>query len=338
MARSDLLMSVIKAGLNGNRGAVRNVTEAIIAEERTKNHKIFAKQLLDILEAEEKNKTTSTPNYPNGRNGFDDCVIENTPKKSLGDIVLSSANTKACNNFIEEQRRADLLRAHGIEPRNRILLIGPPGNGKTSLAEAIAEALAFSFFVIRYDSLITSYLGETAMRLRHVFDYARTTPCVLFFDEFDTLGKERGDKHETGEIKRVVSSLLLQIDSLPSYTVLIAATNHSELLDRAVWRRFQIRLELPYPTHEERIKYIDNFAKKTNGLFDNRSKEIAKKLGAVSFSDMEQFCFDVYRYKILSIASEDATDIINKQLQMRLSFVKEPESVKGLGDAKISNT
>ncbi|HZH28300.1 MAG TPA: ATP-binding protein, partial [Azospirillaceae bacterium] len=102
-----------------------------------------------------------------------------------------------------------------------------------------------------YEVVIGSFLGETAGRLRRVFDFARTTPCVLFFDEFDVLGKERGDVHETGEIKRVVSSLLLQRDDVPSWTIIAAATNHSELLDRAAWRRFQLRLELPAPGEPE---------------------------------------------------------------------------------------
>lgn len=110
-----------------------------------------------------------------------------------------------------------MLRSHGLEPRHRILLAGPPGNGKTSLAEAIAEALSIPLLAVRYEFVIGSFLGETARRLRRVFDFARTTPCVLFFDEFDVVGKERGDIHETGEIKRVVSSLLLQMDDLPSW-------------------------------------------------------------------------------------------------------------------------
>ena len=133
--------------------------------------------------------------------------------------------------------------------------MGPPGNGKTSLAEAIAEALAVPFFVVRYEAMIGSFLGETAARLKRVFDYARTTPCVLFFDEFDAVGKERGDVHETGEIKRVVTSLLMQVDDLPSYTVVVAATNHAELLDRAAWRRFQVRLLLN-PTDAARARRL----------------------------------------------------------------------------------
>ena len=101
---------------------------------------------------------------------------------------------------------------------------------------------------MRYESVIASYLGETAVRLSRLFDQVRTRRCVLFFDEFDVVGKERRDVHETGEIKRVVSSLLLQIDDLPSHVVVVTATNHPELLDRAVWRRFQLRLNLPAPT------------------------------------------------------------------------------------------
>ena len=99
--------------------------------------------------------------------------------------------------------------------------------------------------------MISSYLGETASRLKRIADYAKTTPCVLFFDEFDAIGKERGDIHETGEIKRVVSTLLMQIDELPSYTLVAAATNHPELLDRAAWRRFQVRVQLKLPNHKE---------------------------------------------------------------------------------------
>ena len=165
---------------------------------------------------------------------------------SFPDLALLAAT-----QLIEEQQRASLLRSHSFEPRHRVLLVGPPGNGKTSLAEAIAESLAVPLFIVRYEAMIGSFLGETAGRLKRVFDYARTTPCVLFFDEFDAVGKERGDTHETGEIKRVVTSLLMQIDELPSYVVVIAATNHAELLDRAVWRRFELRLSLPAPTEKQ---------------------------------------------------------------------------------------
>ena len=130
--------------------------------------------------------------------------------------MLPDSVAHAGRELVEEHRRSELLAAYNLQPRHRVLLTGPPGNGKTSFAEAIATELAVPLVSVRYESVIASYLGETAVRLSRLFDQVRTRRCVLFFDEFDVVGKERGDFHETGEIKRVVSSLLLQIDTLPS--------------------------------------------------------------------------------------------------------------------------
>src|SRR5205085_1737390 len=117
---------------------------------------------------------------------------EINPTRRIEDLVLPEVVATACREVVEEHHRAELLRSYGLRPRNRILLAGAPGNGKTSLAEALAQALMVPFIVARYDGLIASYLGETASRLRRLFDYVRTRGCVLFFDEFDTIGKERG--------------------------------------------------------------------------------------------------------------------------------------------------
>ena len=153
-----------------------------------------------------------------------DLYHEIAPVRTLDDLVLPKDVVAACRQLLEEHRRADLLRAHNLEPRHRLLLTGPPGNGKTSLAEALAAGLAVPLLSVRCESVIASYLGETSVRLAKLFDQVRTHRCVLFFDEFDVVGKERGDIHETGEIKRVVSSLLLQVDELPSHVVAVAAT------------------------------------------------------------------------------------------------------------------
>ena len=130
-------------------------------------------------------------------------IAEIVPQRRLEDMVLSDICREVIGQLIEEQQRSSLLRANGLDPRHRVLLIGPPGNGKTSMAEAIAEALALPLFVVRYEAMIGSYLGETASRLKMVFDYARTTPCVLFFDEFDAVGKRerrhpRDGRNQTG--------------------------------------------------------------------------------------------------------------------------------------------
>ena len=203
-----------------------------------------------------------------------------------------------------------------MEPRHRVLLVGPPGNGKTSLAEAIAESLAVQFFVVRYDAIIGSFLGETASRLKHVFDYARTTPCVLFFDEFDAVGKERGDVNETGEIKRVVTSLLMQIDNLPSYTVVVTASNHPELLDRAVWRRFQLRLELAAPTRAQIARYFQAFADTMDEPLGLNASTLAKSLGRISYAEAEEFCFGLRRRLLLSMGERPLKPIVTEQIKL----------------------
>jgi SpoVK/Ycf46/Vps4 family AAA+-type ATPase len=245
-----------------------------------------------------------------------DFIAEVQPRRRLEELVLPDLVHAACAQLIEEQLRADLLRSHGLEPRHRVLLVGPPGNGKTTLAEAVAEALALPLFVVRYELMIGSYLGETAARLKRLFDYVRTTPCVLFFDEFDVLGKERGDTHETGEIKRVVSSLLLQIDDLPSYAIVMAATNHAELLDRAVWRRFQIRLELPKPTQKQMSAFIATFLSRHNEPAGMSADTLAKRLGPVSYSEAEQFCLDLLRRQVLAMGERPLKAIVVEQLKL----------------------
>ena len=314
MARSDLLVLLVKAGSSGDAARARSVTEAIIAEERAKRHNVLADRLTDALQVNGSSSASATFVGPGRqRQKF---LIELTPRKRLADLVLTDPARRTCEELIEEQHRASVLRAHALEPRHRVLLVGPPGNGKTSLAEAIAEALATPFFVVRYEALIGSFLGETASRLKRVFDYARTTPCVLFFDEFDTVGKERGDVHETGEIKRVVSSLLMQVDDLPSYTVVVAATNHAELLDRAAWRRFQVRLALDPPTRRDLTAYLACFADSCDETLGRSPATIARRLGGVSYAEAEEFCRDVRRHFVLAMGAKTLQTIVAERLEL----------------------
>ena len=323
MARSDLLVSLVRAGTAGDKRGFRTAAEAIIAEERAKRHDVLAERLTKAIQSNLAAHTLGngmtlpnlTLSIDSGHRGKD-FIAEIVPRRSLSDLVLPPDARQGVEEFIEEQQRADLLRAHGVEPRSRILLVGPPGTGKTTLAEALAEAIAVPLFVVRYESMIGSFLGETASRLKRVFDYARTTPCVLFFDEFDAVGKERGDLHETGEIKRVVTSLLMQVDELPSYTIVVAATNHPELLDRAAWRRFQVRLNLPMPTQKELSVYLEKFLAQFEEPMNTSPISIAKSLGAVSYAEAEQFCLDVRRRQILGAGRRPLRAVIADQLKI----------------------
>jgi SpoVK/Ycf46/Vps4 family AAA+-type ATPase len=304
----------VKAGSSGDKRGVRSAAEAIIAEERAKQHNVLANRLSQATQANGSHVTSASSLEATGRGR--DFIAEIMPQRLLEDLALGETCRNSVKELIEEQQRASLLRSHGLDPRHRVLLVGPPGNGKTSLAEAIAESLAVPFFVVRYEAMIGSFLGETASRLKRVFDYARTTPCVLFFDEFDAVGKERGDIHETGEIKRVVTSLLMQIDDLPSYTIVIAATNHAELLDRAVWRRFQLRLRLPAPTDKELASYFQRFIESVEERPHISAATIVKRLGRISYAEAEQFVLDVRRRWILSMKEENLTSIIERRLRL----------------------
>jgi len=310
MARADLLNKLIIAGVKGDQASFRSAVEAIIAEEKANKHFVLADRLAESL------KISPQPRI----NGFNESknkglFFEINPQKKLDEMILSDTVRHICEELVEEQNRREILRSYGLEPRHKMLLAGPPGNGKTSLAEAIAYSLAVPFLVVRYESLIGSFLGETSSRLKQIFEYARTTQCVLFFDEFDTIGKERGDVHETGEIKRVVSSLLLQIDALPSYVVVVAASNHQELLDKAVWRRFQVRLSLPNPTMSQISEWLKRFENEFNKPLGFKLSTLARTLQDLSFAEIEEFCSDIRRRYVLSNCQGDIKSIVAKRLE-----------------------
>ncbi|MFO0591294.1 MAG: ATP-binding protein [Polyangiaceae bacterium] len=311
MARSDLLISLVRAGAQGDKPAFTRTVEAIIAEERARQHNVLADRLAENLRVSGVERRFDAPRPTFDMSGF---LHELTPRRELEELLLPDVAQVAMQEIIEEHQRVDLLRAHGLEPRHRVLLAGPPGNGKTTLAEAIATALLVPLLVVRYEGVIASYLGETAVRIGRLFEYARARRCVLFFDEFDAVAKERGDVHETGEIKRVVSSLLLQVDALPSHVVVVAATNHAELLDRAVWRRFQLRIALPKPNSPQVEEWFRRFEIRAGFRLGIPTKTLAERLKGLSFAELEDFGADVQRRYVLGLPSAEPTAIVRERL------------------------
>jgi len=313
MSRADLLVSLVKAGSEGDQRLLRSTVEAMAAEERAKSHHQLADRLVKNL-GEERSRPKPAEVIRSFDAGHGGLLYEVEPRRSMSDMFVDAGVRRACEELIEEQHRRDLLRSYGLEPRHRVLLAGAPGNGKTSLAEAIATDLMVPLFVVRYEAVIGSFLGETSGRLKKLFDFVRTHQCVLFFDEFDTLGKERGDTHETGEIKRVVSSLLLQIDSLPTHVVVVTATNHAELLDRAVWRRFQLRLELDAPSQAQKEEWFVRLQEQIGSSLGVSPKTLAAKLPATSYSDLEQFCEDIRRRYVLAMPGTSLKKVVTERL------------------------
>ena len=318
MPRSDLLLDLVGAERRGDKERFKILVEAVIAEERANQHHLLADRLSELITTVGTGKVRD-----DHASSVRDLVHEVVPARRLADLELDSINRRIIQELLEEQKRSELLRSYGIEPRSRLLLSGPPGNGKTSVAEAIAAELMLPFYVIRYEGVVSSFLGETAARLHNAFEFVRTRRCVLFFDELDTIAKERSDEHETGEIKRVVSTLLLQIDKLPAHVILVGATNHGELLDRAAWRRFQVRAELRAPSRTQATQYLERLAARLGGDLGFAPRTLADRLAGASFAELEGFALDVRRRAVLESPDANLRRIVKERLEHRYAQAAE---------------
>ena len=256
MSNGKLLRQLIRSGAEGDLDAFRGVAKQVIAEERQKQHNLLANDLEAILYGHVR--TPSSPalrrlaeTVPEDRERGIPLLTLREAVRGLDDVVLSSRNRSMVEGILREHNREEVLKAHGLRPSDRVLLCGPPGCGKTLTTEAIAFDLGRPLAVVRTDSVVSSFLGETAANLRKVFDFAAASPMVVLFDEFDAVGKERDDASEHGELRRVVNAVLQMLDSYDGRSLIAAATNHEGMLDSAVWRRFEEVLFLKPPTAAE---------------------------------------------------------------------------------------
>jgi ATP-dependent Zn protease len=232
----------------------RRAAQAIIHEEESKRHTVVAKELRQLLAGSGSiaiNDTPALPQPPVDRDSSLPLAQVSHPTSYLSDLVLADRPQHALAGLLNEVRHWSKLDASGLPRRNRVMLYGPPGCGKTSAVGALSKELGWPLVTARVEGLMSSYLGETAANLRNLFDFVATGPFVLFLDEFDSLGKMRDDPSDHGELRRVVNAVLQQIDAYAGPSIVVAATNHPQVLDTALWRRFDLIVELPLPSVEE---------------------------------------------------------------------------------------
>jgi len=327
MTNGDLLRNLIKCWNQRDDSGFRTVIEEIIREERLKNHRLLAEDLERLLlnGSKTENKiTTMWQSYEipkDTERGFPLLDISNR-SEDLSYLVLPPKSLNILQEIVEEHHRSDVLAANGLKPKQRALFYGPPGCGKTLAARVMAGVLSYPLITVRFDAVVSSYLGETAANLRRVFEYIQRGRWVVLFDEFDAIGKDRDNPFEHGELKRVVNTLLQQMDMFRGESLLIAATNHEKLLDSAIWRRFDVIVEFPQPAEQDRLLMLQLFLRG----FDSSQiefKTIARRTKGDSGADLELIAIESARHAILnnrsSLNKEDidhAFNILNDRLNL----------------------
>lgn len=295
------LKALFRAYKDGDELAFRRAAQEIIEEEEAKKHTALARDLRALLVGGVSRAVAPDaplPSPPMDRDGEWPLAQVRHAERGLDELIVSGDLERRLRSITDEYRKWELLDRHGIPRRQRILLHGPPGCGKTSAAEAIAAEIGLPLVVVRIDAVVSSYLGETASNLHRVFDYIREGSWVLLFDEFDALGKARDDPSEHGEVKRVVTAFLQMLDAFTGSSLMLAATNHEQLLDPALWRRFDEVLEFPRPTvHQIRLLLRRRLrATATKGIDIDSA---ASKLKGSPHAAAEKVCWDAARYTVL---------------------------------------
>jgi len=293
MANGKILRQLVKAGAAGDSEAFRQASEAIIREERQKQHHLLANDLEQILYGHAKPLAPAAlsrllPAIPTDKERGLPLLDIRQPQRNLEELILSESGLVAIEELLEEHRRQDILHTYGLQPSAKVLFFGPPGCGKTLAAEVIACELNLPLAIVRLDALVSSYLGETAANLRKVFDFIAQYPLVALFDEFDALGKERSDNTEHGELRRVVNAVLQMMDAYRGKSIILAATNHEQILDTAVWRRFDDTLEFPLPTAELLTKVLQLKLRGVRRQFDVDAKDTHALFQGLSPADIER--------------------------------------------------
>jgi SpoVK/Ycf46/Vps4 family AAA+-type ATPase len=291
MTSAQQIKALLMSHINGDEAHFFSVAMQVAASEARKGHSHVAKEIRDMIdEARSRSHLGTTDkrpvpiNQPRGELG--DLLDVSYPKVHLSSMTLSVSIETQLKRVIKEQRNLDRIQSYGLSTRRKLLLVGPPGCGKTMSASALAGELGLPLFTVRLDGLITKYMGETTAKLRLIFNALLQTRGIYFFDEFDSIGSDRAYDNEVGEIRRVLNSFLMYIERDSSNSLIIAATNHPQRLDAALFRRFDDLIRFELPDESLIINALKNrlsLYKKIHGIDYNI---IAKAAKGLNFDDI----------------------------------------------------
>ena len=331
---SESIQKLLLAHFSGDEVGFRAVAWEVVKEDRRLNHSVLASELERILQ--DANGTPSKTffhalssnngNMPKDKDKNANLVEVTQPDIELDDLILTPELHQRIERVIRERRSAELLRSHGMKPAGKLLFCGPPGCGKTMAASALANALYLPLATVRFDAVVSSYLGETAGNLRKVFEFARLRPVLLFFDEFDAIGKKRTALDEHGELKRVVNSFLQLLDSFHSETLTVAATNHQGLLDPALWRRFDDILMFPNPSVEQIESLLCRCFHQITVSKSVRLRTVAKSLVGFSHADVERVAQESIKQVLLDEQEQVTPSVLNAAVERQKQRMEITES------------
>lgn len=311
MATADQILALVRSFVSEEDEQFLAVAMQVAAHEARQGHRDVARQLKDLIE-KAKARPTNIGHarrpvpivQPKG--DLASLLSASFPDEYLSDLVLSDENVDRLHRVVLEQRQRDKLGAHGLVPRHKLLLVGPPGTGKTMTARALAGELHLPLFIVRLDGLITKFMGETAAKLRLVFDAISETRGVYLFDEFDALGAQRATDNDVGEIRRVLNSFLQFLEADGTDSLIIGATNHSEILDKALFRRFDDVISYDLPKSEAIRRVIENRLAAFNVEGLDWAAVLSEAEG-LSQADITRACLEAAKTAVLSDTEQVST-------------------------------
>lgn len=326
MASAEQLKALIKSHLDGDDSHFYAIAMQVAAHEAKLGHGKLAQELRNLIDEAKKRRaraTTSGKPIPlaKPRGELSTLLAASYPKLRLSDMVLEKAIAERLTRIIKEQRQIIKIRSHGLTPRKKLLFIGPPGTGKTMSASVLAGELGLPLLVVRLEGLITKYMGETAAKLRLVFDAISQSRGVYLFDEFDSIGSQRSQVNDVGEIRRILNSFLQMIEQDDSDSIILAATNHPDILDYALFRRFDDVIEFTLPDETLITKLLKNRLSvfKTSRI---AWKKLAEEASGLCYADINKVCEDAIKDAIIHGRVHVITKDLSKLFAERKSYLK----------------
>lgn len=332
MASAEQLKALIKSHVNGDSSHFYSVAMQMAAHEAKLGHGKLAQEIRKLIdESKKKSSKAASFNQPipiaKPRGELANLLQATYPDLRLSDMVLEKEIEDRLNKIIKEQRQIAKIRSHGLSPRKKLLLVGPPGTGKTMSASVLAGELRLPLLVVRLEALITKFMGETAAKLRVVFDAIAQTRGVYLFDEFDSIGSHRGQLNDVGEIRRILNSFLQMIEQDDSDSIILAATNHPDILDYALFRRFDDVVEYSLPD----IPLITELLKSRMSTFKISQmpwKKIANEAAGLSYADIGKACEDAIKDAIIDDVDQVTSGDLLKLIADRKKFLNKQGSSK----------